>query len=173
MITFGGDPVEHDLLCVGRSHIVDALEHSDKLLHDGGGLGTPAFLHILFCICLGSLEEEIALSPEIGHEIGATFHHAHGLGNIFGIGVGDAMFGKHRHEELGKHSIVGLPKILMIEPYTLLIVEFRATLRAMFEREFLNQVVHRHELAVVAGIPAEESEEVDNGFREITLLAIA
>ena len=43
----------------------------------------------------------------------------------------------------------------------------------MVEREFADKFVHRHDLGVIAGVPAEQGEEVDDSLRQIARLAVA
>ena len=61
----------------------------------------------------------------------------------------------------------------MVEPFALLVIKFRTGFRHAIEGEILNQFLHRVELFVSASVPAEEGEEVDDCFRQVTGFAIA
>ena len=61
----------------------------------------------------------------------------------------------------------------MVEPDALLIVEACACLRALVYVECLYEFVEREELLLCAWVPAQQREEVDNGFGEVSALAIA
>ncbi len=134
MITLISYPVEHYLLCIGRTHIVDSFENFNQFLHDAWSVFLPTLLDVLLCICLGSNEEEITLRPEILNKLDATFDHANGFCNIVHTEIigtlsmlGELVF-QDWHKQFGKCHIVHTHEILMIEPDSLLIVELCACL---------------------------------------------
>ena len=60
----------------------------------------------------------------------------------------------------------------MIEPFAFLIIKLGAGLAATRHRELLNQFVHREHFLFGAWIPTQQSQEIDDGFGEITGFAI-
>ena len=42
----------------------------------------------------------------------------------------------------------------------------------MVKREFANKFVHAHDFGVVAGIPSQQSQEVDYGLRQVAAFAV-
>ena len=70
--------------------------------------------------------------------------------------------------------LVGLlDEVLVVEPCCLDVVELGTILRALAEVEELYHLLEAHHLLIVAWIPAEESEEVDDSFWQVAALAIA
>ena len=65
-----------------------------------------------------------------------------------------AVFGKNRHEHFCQFLVGHFLQIFMVEPFAFFEIEFCAALRAVFEREELNEFVHRHDFLIVTGIPA-------------------
>ena len=76
-------------------------------------------------------------------------------------------------ESLAKDLLVALLQIMVIEPEEALDVEVCTVLRAMRKVEQTNHLVHGHDVLVVAWVPAQESQEVDDGLGQIAFLAIA
>ena len=112
----------------------------------------------------------VRISGVSGHEIDASFDEAYDAGDIIVgefIGV-DVMLFEHGLEQFGKAVVRGLLEIFVVEPPAFVEGEFRSGARAVVKGEFLNQLVHRHDFSVVAGIPSEKCEEVYYGFGEIT-----
>ena len=65
------------------------------------------------------------------------------------------------------------PEIFLVVPLGLVGVETGAGLDDALQREHRNQLVQGVELGVVARVPAQESEHVDKGLREVAVLAVA
>ena len=82
------------------------------------------------------------------------------------------MLFKYRFEQLGKFAVGYCPKVSMVEPFALLEGEFCTTARAMLEREFGDKLIHAHYLGIIAGIPAEQGQEVYNSLWQVAALAI-
>ena len=61
----------------------------------------------------------------------------------------------------------------MVEPFAFFVVEFGSALAAFFEREELDELVHRQNLLVVAGVPAQQGEEIDHSLGQVARLAVA
>ena len=61
----------------------------------------------------------------------------------------------------------------MIEPFALLEVKFGSGARAVLKREFLDKLIHVHDFGIVAGVPAEQSQEVDHSLRQIAAFTVA
>ena len=61
----------------------------------------------------------------------------------------------------------------MVEPTAFFEVEFSTSFRATFEFEECDEFVHRHDFLVVAWVPTEEREEVDNSLWKIATFAVA
>ena len=47
----------------------------------------PAFFHVLGGILGGCDEEEVGLFPQVGKQACTTLDQAHGLGDVFGVGL--------------------------------------------------------------------------------------
>ena len=60
----------------------------------------------------------------------------------------------------------------MVEPHTFLIIELSSRFAAMAQIEKPHKIVHRHQLLVIARVPAQQSKEVDNSFGQISRLAV-
>ena len=118
-------------------------------------------------------EEEIGLIPEFAYKVDAAFYHAYRELHIFGREPFGFMGGQHGHEEACHFLIGEAHDVFMIEPCSLLVIEFGAGFRAMFKREFFYQIVHGHQLGIVARIPSEKREEIDYGLRQIAAFAVA
>ena len=99
------------------------------------------------------------------------FQHVDHGGGTLGCGR-DVVLGEH-FDEGGRQFYGGCgEKVLAVEPPALDIVELRAGFRALGEVELGNQLIHAHDFLIIAGIPAEEGEEVDDGLWEIAAFAI-
>ena len=99
------------------------------------------------------------------------FHHAHD-GLLLPCSGGDALTAEHSIE--GRNPLrVGLTQqVLVVEPRCLDIVKLGSVLGTLAEVEQLHHFVERHNLLVVAGIPAEQSQEVIYSLRQIALLTV-
>ena len=82
-----------------------------------------------------------------------------------------AVVGHDRREELGDLLIALAQDILMVEPDALLVIELGTRLGATAYIESLHQLVEGEKLLLGAGIPAQQSQEIDDGLGEITTLA--
>ena len=135
MIALLGHPCQHGRLGLGAFERRQPLEHTDQLGEYGGGVLLPALAYILLGIRLGCLEEEAGLLPEIGHEIDASLHQAHGTGDILVseiVGV-HTVGAEHRLEKLGHLGVGCLLEILVVEPASLLVGKLCARARAVVE----------------------------------------
>ena len=56
----------------------------------------------------------------------------------------------------------------MVEPFALLEVEARACLAAAVKVEQPDQLVHRHDFLVIARIPSQQSQKVDDRLGQVT-----
>ena len=109
--------------------------------------------------------------PEVGLGITPGFGGTQRLARLVGIGM--AVFGKNRHEHFCQFLVGHFLQIFMVEPFAFFEIEFCAALRAVFEREELNEFVHRHDFLVVTRIPSEKGKEVDDSFRQIAGFTVA
>ena len=61
----------------------------------------------------------------------------------------------------------------MVEPFGLIHVEFRAAFAATVEREGLNQLFHGEDFLFSAGVPAQQCQHINKGFRIVPRLLVA
>ena len=136
----------------------------------------------------GSLEEEVAERPEVAEETNIALL---GGSRILGIGVfddlglhqrddlcglfssgGDALLSEDVEESRGQSLVGLLEEVFTIEPPALHEVELGTILGALVETELVNEFLHSKEFLVGAGVPTEESEEIDHGLRQIAVLTV-
>ena len=80
---------------------------------------------------------------------------------------------KHRDEHPG-HLLIGLgAEIFLIVPSGLVRIESCSGFDDTVERECPDELVHGEKFPVVARIPAEHGEHIDEGLREISVLTVA
>ena len=122
MVAVVGDPFQHHRFGCGRREVIEAFKHSDELLHYLGSALLPAFANILLGIFLGGLEEESALIPEVGEQVGAALDHVDGPGGVVGREVvGIHPVGLHdRAEHGGKLAAGGVHEVFVVEPFSFL-----------------------------------------------------
>ena len=147
-------------------------QNLDELRQLGCTVLLPTFLAGLLVIFRRSHEEERANIPQILDEAYAVFHHAHHFLHIFRSGM-YAMGFHDRHEQRSNLFVVLHLDILMVEPFRFLIIKFRPALAAMAQVEGFDQFFHAHHLLVVARVPAQQSQEIDNGFRQIAAFTVS
>ena len=143
--------------------------------HELGGLVAPALFDVFGVVSLGGFEEESGLFPKVGHEVDASFDEACGAADVFVgevIGI-HAVGAEHRLEELAEFGVGHHLEVCVVKPLALVKGKAGAGARAVGEREFCDEFVHTHHLRVVAGIPPEEGEEVNDGLGQIAAFAVA
>ena len=80
---------------------------------------------------------------------------------------------QHGLEQLCQLVVIHINEVLVVEPLALLEVKFGALAGAVVDAEFLDEFIHRENLTVVTGIPAEQCKEVDYRLGQISFLTIA
>ncbi len=63
--------------------------------------------------------------------------------------------------------------VLVVKPFGFVQGEFGAGLADFVDGEQVDEFVHGHQFLVVAGIPAQQRQHVDDGFRQVTRFAVA
>ena len=140
--------------------------------HILGSLVLPPLLERLGIKLLRSLPEEGTLFPKLLGQVDTLLHQACYLPHT-GIGLRDAVGLEVGLECIHENLFVTLLQIVMVEPQHLLYIEAGTVLRAVFDVERVDELLHGHHLVVVAGIPAQKGQEVDHGLGQIAALAIA
>ena len=82
------------------------------------------------------------------------------------------VLGQCRGKQFGQLFIAFLLQVFVVEPFAFFVVKSGTALAASFEREEFYQFVYREYLFIVAGVPAQQGEEVDDGFGQIAGFAI-
>ena len=170
--------------------VADGFQHSLHLTHLVGRLLVPVLADKLVALPVKvgrSHEEELGKRPEVTGEGNVTlpgvtlfvchlndlrFHHAHHFGFLFGSGR-DAIFLQNLVEGGTPVGVRTLQEVLAVEPFGLHEVKLGTILRALGDVEEVDHLVQRHHFLVVAGTPAQQSQEVNDGFRQVALFAIA
>ena len=80
---------------------------------------------------------------------------------------------ENRAKHGGDIFIAALTDILMIEPFAFLVVEFRTALAAMGQVKKCGQFIHRHQFAIISGIPSEQCQKIDDSLGQIAALTIS
>ena len=85
----------------------------------------------------------------------------------------DSVTFKNGVEQFGNLAIALEHYVFVVEPDEFLIVETGAGLAALLQVEEVNHLIHGHDLAVIAGVPAQQGKEVDHSLGQIVFLAVA
>ena len=121
------------------------------------------------------MEEELRLIPEFLDEVNTSLDERYHASQIVVAIVRHlhALCLEHRLEELSQLCIALAEDVFVVEPCTFLIVKLGTGLAAMLQREELDELVHRHQLLVIARVPTQQGEEVDDRFGQVACLTIA
>ena len=157
---------------MSRREVVEVAQYLDELAHDGGSILFPAFLHRFLFVAGGRDEEEGGLVPQLLDETYTALDQSDDAGHGSGVGF-DAFLFEDGHEEGRELFVALLLDVFVVEPFAFFVVEFGAALAALLEREELDELVHRQDFLVVAGVPAQQGEEVYDSFGQVSGLAVA
>lgn len=61
----------------------------------------------------------------------------------------------------------------MIKPFSFFIIKLCTAFTAFLQREKPDELIHRHDLLVIPGIPAQQCQEIYDSFGQISRLAIS
>ena len=146
-----------------------------ELAHFGGGTVLPVLAGelVVHAVFRRGDEEEVAERPELFDERNLLhFHHAHHLFHAFD-GRFDAVFAENLVKLRSEHTVVCFENVFAVEPLSLDIVELRSALRTLREVKLLDELLHRKDFLVCSWVPSEQSEEIDDSFRQIAAFAVA
>ena len=116
-------------------------------------------------------EEVDAVPGNVGVGLGARLHRVEDGVEVAGERRGGQARGGHPGEELALEVLARLAgDVLAVHPAQLLHVEAGGARLAAVEGERLDHLLARHDLAVLAGRPAEQDEEVEERLGQIALL---
>ena len=113
----------------------------------------PTFFTRLFIIFCRSDEEEGAKIPQVLDKSGTVFHHGYDLLHVCRVGFHAVAF-ENRHKEGSSFLIVHSLDIMMVEPFSLFIIELGSALAATTQVKTMDQFIHAHHLLVIARIPS-------------------
>ena len=82
------------------------------------------------------------------------------------------MLFEYRQEHVCKLFIAAQLKVLVVEPFALLVVELGTRFGDAVETELFDEFVHRVHLLIACSVPSEECQEVDDSLGQIAALAI-
>ena len=151
------DPAQYDGLGGGGSERLDALEQGDEVGEDGRGVLFPTLAHVLLGILGGRLKEEAHLRPQFADEVGARLDHRHRAREVVKVlpqNFAHRVLSFVLNQRFSQRAVVHAADVLVVEPLALLEVELGTLLGAVLKGESLDEFVHRHQFAVVAGVPS-------------------
>ena len=155
--------------------LVERIQAGDERAHLGNqrrDVVFPELGHRRRIVGGGRFEEECRRLAEFRREVDALAHQVEHAAHIVVAEGGDAR--AFRRPEIG-HQLRRRPhpQVFLVEPFGLVGIETGTRFDHALQREHLHQLVEREDLLLRAGIPAQESQHVDEGLGIIAVLAVA
>ena len=135
----------------------------------------------------GSHEKELGQRPEVAgegdvalsgvallvcHFNDLCLHHTHHFSFLFSSGNNTIPL-QHLIEGRAPVGIGTLQEVLAVEPFCFHKVKLGTILRTLGDVEQADHLVQCHQFLVVTRTPAQKRQEVDDGFGQVSLFAIA
>ena len=160
-------PCENFCLLIFYREIVKRAEQLSQLAHDNSRILLPTLAHCLLIILRRRNEEERTKLPQFMYKVNPVLHHCHHLRHTFKRLVHAVACNDRRKETC--YLLIRLAEdVLVVEPYTFLIVKPCSCLAAFRYVELLYKLVDSKQFLLRTRVPAQQGKEVDDSLGEVS-----